>query len=330
MIGQNCDPVNPLQQVLRSCQKVYDSSTHIKVNMEEIDKIALSISQNSEENRKVVEWDTHNWHYSSDAFARGNLTCQYVFVMDSLNFCFWPTPGLEYDILASSLKLVLENDASAFNADNLCGMTADVLQSWFPGFDIPLLEERVDRLRELGQALMNDFNGLASNMVIKASNSVVKLVKLILMHFPGFRDTSIFQGQLIHFYKRAQILVGDLWAAYGRTTDKSDPYYFYDIDQLTMFADYRVPQILRSIGIFEYSSELSSKIDAMTTLPFGSEEEIEIRACCIIAVELIKGSLRTHGLSDVHTIEIDWLLWQWGERVKDSVPPHHRTLTIYY
>ena len=29
-------------------------------------------------------------------------------------------------------------------------------------------------------------------------------------------------------------------------------------------------------------------------------------------------------------IEIDWLLWQIGEKRKDEIPPHHRTLTIYY
>ena len=34
--------------------------------------------------------------------------------------------------------------------------------------------------------------------------------------FVGFRDTAIYNGYLVHFYKRAQILVGDLWAAYGK------------------------------------------------------------------------------------------------------------------
>ena len=43
------------------------------------------------------------------------------------------------------------------------------------------------------------------------------------LYFPipctiGFRDTTIYNGSIVHFYKRAQILVGDLWAAYGRPT----------------------------------------------------------------------------------------------------------------
>lgn len=62
----------------------------------------------------------------------------------------------------------------------------------------------------------SDFEGLAANIVKQANRSAEKLVQLILQYLPGFRDTSIYHGHLIHFYKRAQILVGDVWAAYGR------------------------------------------------------------------------------------------------------------------
>lgn len=61
-----------------------------------------------------------------------------------------------------------------------------------------------------------DFGGLAANLVFAADHSAVRLVELILRHLYGFRDTSVYRGRLVHFYKRAQILVGDLWAAYGR------------------------------------------------------------------------------------------------------------------
>lgn len=72
----------------------------------------------------------------------------------------------------------------------------------------------------------------------------------------GFRDTVVYNGMLVHFYKRAQILVGDVWAAYGRHTminsaaegSDDNPFSFYDMKELTMFADYRVPQILRHMG----------------------------------------------------------------------------------
>ena len=43
--------------------------------------------------------------------------------MDALNFCFWPTAGLEYDYLAVSLRKVLEADEKAFDAPRLAAMT---------------------------------------------------------------------------------------------------------------------------------------------------------------------------------------------------------------
>ncbi len=134
---------------------------------------------------------------------------------------------------------------------------------------------------------------------------------------------------------------GDLWAAYGRPVtaasvkgtpavlDGKQLFSFHDIRELTMFADYRVPQILRAMDILEYSSDLASKVDSLVEIPCGSEEEIEIRACTVIAVDVLQRKLSEKGVS-VLVIELDWLLWQIGEKTKYSLAPHHRTLTIYY
>lgn len=150
----------------------------------------------------------------------------------------------------------------------------------------------------------------------------------------GFRDTSIYNGRLIHFYKRAQILVADLWGAYKQPKDPYHPCCFHDIQELTMFADYRIPQILRQIGILEYSPELTLAIDSLEEIPFGSKQEVEIRACTVVAVEMLHHELLCTSSEWVGrpVLELDWLLWQWGEeRCRDAdMPPHHRTQTIYY
>ena len=41
---------------------------------------------------------------------------------------------------------------------------------------------------------------------------------------------------------------------------------FDDIDQLTMFADYRVPVVLRELGILQYSSDLAFKVCTIEAL----------------------------------------------------------------
>jgi len=58
-------------------------------------------------------------------------------------------------------------------------------------------------------------------------------------------------------------------------------------EDLTMFADYRVPQILRHLGIFQYSAELADAIDSEKELPYSSKWEVEIRAATVLAVETI-------------------------------------------
>lgn len=146
----------------------------------------------------------------------------------------------------------------------------------------------------------------------------------------GFRDTIVYEGTLVHFYKRAQILVGDLWGAYGKPSDPSHPCYFEDLQDITMFADYRVPQILMQVGILRYSNELLQKILAREVIGFGSIWETEIRAATVIAVERIRDQLTGKKNIRLLSIEIDWILWNWGEKEKDSIRPHHRTLTVYY
>ena len=331
------DHTNPMSAVRTTCDFVTDSASHVSIDMAAISTFVNSINKESTLSslKDGVAWDANNWHYCQDAKEYGKLTCQYIFVMDALNFCFWPQPELEYDTLAMSLKAVLERDSEVFAGSNLAKIDATEIQSWFPtDLPMPNIEERVCRLQELGQVLVKHFDGWACNLVAQAKNSSISLVSLVLQYLPGFRDTCIYRGRLIHFYKRAQILVGDLWAAYGRQvsapTSGEHAFYFTDIHELTMFADYRVPQLLRELNILKYSNILGERIDQLETIAFGSEEEVEIRACTVIAVEHIQRMLKEELQLSLLVIEVDWLLWQQGEEARHEIKPHHRTLTIYY
>jgi len=114
--------------------------------------------------------------------------------------------------------------------------------------EIPLFEEKMACLREAGQVLYKvsnrrkdpedcanssqRFDRKFSNCIKEAQGSAAALVNLLVEHFPCFRDEFRFEGKKVRFYKRAQILVADLWACfegerYGR---------FEDIDKITMFA----------------------------------------------------------------------------------------------
>lgn len=85
------------------------------------------------------------------------------------------------------------------------------------------------------------------------------------------------------FYKRAQILVADIWACFEGKGFGT----FHDIDQLTIFADYRIPQVLNYFGLITYSQDLQRKLNENCMLKYGSDDEMQIRGCTIHACEVL-------------------------------------------
>jgi hypothetical protein len=105
---------------------------------------------------------------------------------------------------------------------------------------VPSADERARLLREMADTVTTKFGGKFEEVIKAGEGSAVKLLNVLTQNFPNFQDHSIYEGHQVHFYKRGQILIGDL---YGRFEGKGLG-AFYDIDQLTMFPDYRVPQVL--------------------------------------------------------------------------------------
>ncbi|PPR80971.1 hypothetical protein GOBAR_AA39744 [Gossypium barbadense] len=267
-----------------------------------------------------VEWDYEGIHY----FDNGPLTVQYLFVLDALNFCFWPDKDLNYDHLAKGLKEALLNDHSAFDADRLRKYTPQLRELLKWPRSLPLEEERVRLLHEVGFELERSFEGKASKLVESCGKSAVKLVALVTRHFPGFRDHSMYKGHQVFLYKRAQIFAADLWGAF-----KGQGYgEFNDIGSITMFADYIVPAVLQQLGVLKYSSTLENAIRASSEIGAGTEEEVELRACSIFAVEKMRELLSIKCGKQVLSVELD--LWLWSVGVQCPSLQHHRTLSIYY
>jgi len=97
-----------------------------------------------------------------------------------------------------------------------------------------------------------------------------------------------------------------------------------------MFPDYRVPQLLEELKILEYSKELCNKIEKGTELEHSSKEEVEIRAATIVAVDAIYEILKRDHEKVSFVFEVDWMLWQRGEKLRSQIRPNHRTLSIFY
>src|SRR5207245_9035846 len=100
---------------------------------------------------------------------------------------------------------------------------------------------------ETGRVLLERFGGQFSSAVEQAQGSAVRLALLLAQNFPSFYDVASYRNQEVRFFKRAQICVADLYGSFcGKEWGA-----FADIDQLTIFADYKLPQILRKYSIIE-------------------------------------------------------------------------------
>lgn len=197
---------------------------------------------------------------------------------------------------------------------------------------IPLFTARLKSLREVGTVLLEKFDGSFGNCILLAQNSAAKLLNIIVDNFNCFRDEADYKGHRVSLYKRAQILVGDVWACFkGQTLG-----CFYDIDTVTMFADYRVPQSLLYYNVLVYSDELLQKLKSNEILQNGDEMEVEIRGCSIHAVELLKDYVlkQINDPQRVNSVIIDHFLWDFRRKNAKEIMklglPFHKTYCIYY
>ena len=173
--------------------------------------------------------------------------------------------------------------------------------------------------------LVAKYGGAFSNAIETAGHGATRLAALLARDFSSFDDVASYDGRDVRFYKRAQICVADLYGAFqGERWG-----HFEDLAKLTAFADYKVPQILRHLGVLHYGPVLAQHVDAKHVLASGSPEEVEIRAATIWGVEYLRRALASRGIH-MRAFELDWYLWNLSQDESTAMRPYHRTRTIYY
>ncbi len=308
--------------VLESTRYVVEHSKHVKVNKHAARRMLLTAEVDS-------EW------YPDLHIADPD----WIFVLDALNFCFWAEPGqqkwsIEYNgeelsgywALAASLKRAHEEGVPLTNAEYLSTISSKTVDKIFRGKErIPLFQERVHNLREVGRVLNEYYDGTFVNVLQNAQRSAVKLIQEVVTNFPSFNDVANYEGKPVYLYKRAQLLVADLYGAF-----EGEGYgEFTDLDQLTIFADYKLPQVLRHYQVLEYDDYLANLVDNYAHFEPGSPEEVEIRSAAIQAVELMRQSLN-NGHGSIPSFKLDWWLWTMGQHDDVREKPYHRSRTIFY
>ncbi|KAL4800710.1 hypothetical protein BDV19DRAFT_351998 [Aspergillus venezuelensis] len=305
--GGAANPGAAETKVLGNSQYVFDNAIDVALDPSKTKQAAETIwRQMQKKEYSTASWSEHELHPK----AKNEATVDFIFTMDLLNFSFWSAESEEkrfsieyrekrwtgYWSLVAALQRALDEDIEITNPEfwvNEEECTEELIKHVFRSAtdeEMPLLKERLECLREAGRVLCNDFDGSFINCIYSANHSAASLVNLLAESFSCFRDEAIFQGRRVRLYKRAQILVADLWACF----DGEGYGEFHDIDKITMFADYRIPQMLHYLGCLMYSPPLETRIRKQEEIPSGSSWEIELRATSIWCVELIRREIEKH------------------------------------
>ena len=313
--------------VLAGVRYVVERSRYVHVDEAAIASIAPGLSKRI----SVPAWSPPN--HAIEATDQG---INWLLVLDALNFSFWGDNRWTVDdrgenvngfrALAAALSRASAEGIPITDPDYLASITASDLAHILRGtHTIPMLDRRVENLREVGEGLRDRFEGSFARAVESCRGSAVRLVQLLAATFPSFNDTTDYQGSEVRFYKRAQLLVSDLYGAYqGQGWGKFD-----DLDELTVFADYKLPQILRHMGMITYIESMAEKVDNRYVLVPGSRDEVEIRAATVWACEVLRRALASHG-ANLRAFELDWWLWNETQKLNGSMKPYHLARTVYY
>jgi hypothetical protein len=313
-------------EIRASCRTVAERARLVHVEHAQISTYKRSLHRSC----RRPEFDVRH-HF----FGEESAVVAYCVTLDAVNFGSGYFPHLRkrrgmsgYYTVASALTDRFRREGP-FRADELSRLSPIDCARLFgqepaSGPIAELMRLFSESWNDLGRDLVERFEGRFTTLIERAGRSAARLIELLSTQ-PLFRDVASYGGMDVPLYKRAQILASDLSLALGG----SGLGRFEDLERLTLFADNLVPHVLRMDGVLRYDEGLLDRIDRGVLLPSGSEDEVEIRACAVHAVELLVEGFRASG-DDVAARDLDIALWTRGQLPKYKAQRRHRTRTTNY
>lgn len=332
--------INPFWKTLKV---IWDNPKLVFVDNECVKKIAKELA--------IKEFEVPVWR--EEIFPKTPREfVEFIGVANLLNFCFTdpfnPLDGKYFFIwrdkkwagslgMAAALRAALENGKPILDYKFLRNLKkSDVADIFCEYSDIPLIDERLESLRQIGcnfnSKTINSFWDifeLGRWKAFDAKNSF-GIISVLTQSLPRFNDYSFHResGGVLRFYKRAQLL---LMVYQGRAL--AEPQNFpmiSDYELLGPAPDYALPKVLRYLGILIYADKLAKKVDNWKIIFAGSLEEQEIRAQTVNAMIRLRDEINAvrGDNKKINMLELDYFVWSLGRDMGNI--PHHLTETVAY
>lgn len=318
-----------MNEILETTKYVVDNSMSVSIDRDALVRVSGEFKE-----QNMIHWledSPIDFKKFSD-----EEKLNFVLIFSAISFSYWGSPkwtveyeGKEIDGsygLMMAIRRALEEGIPILDLKYLAALTredfANILRA---NVEIPLLDERLKILNEIGSVLIAKYEGRFSALIEKGNKDVNVLRRLIISEMPSFEDSVNYKGKKIYFHKRSQVLISDICQLFNGQGYGE----FKNPNELTAGADYKLPQILRRFGVFVYSKELAEKIDNKVPLEAGSEEETELRANTIWAVEMMREEISKHR-KDISAMSINDQLWVLTQTKKADDKPYHLVRTISY
>lgn len=275
--------------------------------------------------------------YVPEYARRGDadVAVQRALICAAINFSFWPDKGQAawtFNEKPGSTGFYMamaeadEKFPGFYRATFLKSLSRKALQSVLAGpVEIPMLDERAEILHDVGTRMANRFQGNAMNLLQECQFIAPKIIALMTNAMPTFRDEALCNGQRATFHKQAQLFCDESHRILLNRGHKG----LLALDKLTALADYRVPQVLRALGILTYGMELTAYVDNEQPIEPGHIYEVEIRQATLDAVALMVKELANQGIQTT-ALAVDKWLWLKSREPGLPLKPHHRTRTTHY
>ena len=308
---------NLLSKIKESTKFVSNNSKYVRINYEKIDEI-------------LANGEFNDIRYWLDTNPFGLLDMNYREIINFLllyhtigDFCFWGDPKWEIDSEVGKLDgsyAIMYILINRFKNNNDFNMSYEDFADMLKGnVEIPLLKERYNCLVEMNSYL--DSIGRDFYDEIKDIKVDIELLDYIVSNFSYFKDESSYEGETIYFYKRAQLIVSDILHVRKMLENIQ-----VDYSNLLGCADYKIPQVMNSLGMLDYDYNLEYKLATRVEIEEGDPMEVEIRANDLVVIDYIYEKLD----GKVCRMDINDYVWLLGQDKSKINKNYHRTKTIHY